>query len=102
MAVTILQALGYSVPGYNRVDWVVSSTNTAQANFEYICDVYITGETFAGGASYIRLKTPADPVYGRGVFSVAPILNKYLSADLGNTINGFQQCSNSIKEFVMK
>lgn len=102
MAITILQSLGNNLPAYNSVAWVVSSTNTAQENFEYICDVYITGETFAGGASYLRLKTPADPLYGRGVFNVFPILNRYVTGDIDNTIYGFQQCSNSVKEYVLK
>lgn len=102
MAITIQQTPTNYAPAYNPIWWVVSSTNTAQANFEYICDVYITGVTFAGGASYLRLKCPADPTYGRGVFNVAPILQKQLTGDLGDTIYGFQQCSNSVLEYDVK
>lgn len=102
MAITIQQTPTNYAPAYNPIWWVVSSNNTAQANFEYICDVYITGVTFAGGASYLRMKSPADPTYGRGVFNVAPILQRQLTGDLGDTIYGFQQCSNSVLDFSVK
>ena len=101
MAITIQQSFLMD-PAFNAINWVVSSTNTAQANFEYICDISITGQTFAGGATSLRLKTPADPVYGRGVFNIAPIVRKYLTGDIGDTIFGFQQCSNSIKEYTLQ
>ena len=104
MAVSITieqQPFDYS-PAYNPIWWVVSSTNTAQSNFEYICDIYITGVTFAGGQSYLRMKCPADPVYGRGIFNVSNILQSQLSGNLGDTIYGFQQCQNSVLEYSVK
>lgn len=102
MAITIQQTPTNYAPAYNPIWWVVSSTNTAQANFQYICDVYITGVTFAGGATYLRLICPADPTYGRGIFNIAPILRRQLTGDLGDTIYGFQQCSNSILNYDVK
>ena len=102
MAITIQQAPATYSPVYNPIWFVCSSTNTAQENFEYICDIYITGVTFAGGATFLRLKTPADPTYGRGTFNPATILERELTSDLGNAIYGFQQCSNSILEYTCK
>lgn len=102
MAITIQAAAPAYSPDYNPIWWVVSSTNTAQANFEYICDIYITGVTFAGGAAYLRLKAPADPTYGRGVFDISKILQRELTSDLSDAIFGFQQCSNSILSYDIK
>ena len=102
MAITIQSSADTYSPAYNPIWSVVSSTNTAQANFEYICDLYITGVTFAGGASYLRLKSPADPTYSRGIFNVSNILQRQLTSDIGNSIYGFQQCSNSILEYTLK
>src|SRR3990167_5292069 len=102
MAITIESSPETYAPAYNPIWSVVSSTNTTQANFEYICDVYITGVTFAGGATYLRMKSPADPTYSRGVFDVSKILQRELTSDLRNTIFGFQQCPNSIIEYTCK
>lgn len=104
MAITIQSSPETYSPAYNPIWWVVSSTNTAQANFQYICDVYITGVTFAGGATYLRLKSPADPTYGRGIFNIAPILQRQLTSDIQdqNGIYGFQACSNSILDYDVK
>ena len=102
MAITIQQTPENYSPAYNPIWWVVSSTNTAQANFQYICDVYITGVTFAGGATYLRLKCPADPTYGRGVFNVSPILQRQLTSDIQDVVYGFQQAPNSIIEYDVK
>src|SRR3990172_1806361 len=102
MAITIQSELSGHAPSYNPIWWVVSSNNTAQANFEYIFDVYITGVTFAGGATYLRFKVPADPTYGRGTFNVAPILQRELTSDIGNAVLGFQQCASSVVEYDVK
>lgn len=104
MAMTIAQGPSgrRNIPAYNPIDYVVTSTNTGQANFEFICDLYITGVTFAGGASYFRMKAPVDPTYGVGHFDVAPVIQRYLTGDIGNDIYGFQQCGNSVVEFQPK
>ena len=102
MAITTIQNPDTYAPVYNPMWFVVSSNLTSQPNFEYICDVYITGVTFAGGSTYLRLKCPADPTYGRGVFNIAPILERELTSDIGNTIYGFQQCTNSILQYTVQ
>ena len=101
MAITIEQSPAATTPVYNPVISVVSSTNTAQSNFRYVCDIYITGETFAG-QSYIRLKAPVNPTYGSCAFDVGGILERYLTFDIGNDIYGFQRASDSILEYQLK
>lgn len=103
MAISLVQFPEDHAPAYNPIWWVFSSTLTAQPNFEYFLDVFITGATFAGGATFLRLKAPADPVYGRGIFNIADILQRQLTSDLGDTsAYGFQQCANSILGYTVR
>jgi hypothetical protein len=51
--------------------FVLSSTNTAQTNFKYVCDVYVGGNLIA------RLKSFPQPVSSKGIFNVAPIVRNY-------------------------
>jgi hypothetical protein len=51
--------------------FVLSSTNTAQTNFKYVCDVYVGGNLVA------RLKSFPQPVSSKGIFNVAPIVRNY-------------------------
>ncbi len=102
MAITILASPESYAPAFNPIWWGVYSDQTGQPNFEFICDVYITGVTFAGGASFLRLKVPSNPSDGYGYFNVAPILRRQLSGDLGDTIYGFQPCTSSILDYSVK
>lgn len=89
---------------YNPVWWVVQSTNTAQANFRFIMDIYITGQTFAG-ANYIRLKVPTDPIQNKGVFNPNSILERYLSYDLSiasGATEQIKQASHSVIQYQLK
>lgn len=51
--------------------FVVSSTNIAQTNFKYVCDVYV------GGTLIARLKSFPQPTSTKGIFNVAPIVRNY-------------------------
>lgn len=51
--------------------FVLSSTNTAQTNFKYVCDVYVNGNLVA------RLKSFPQPVSSKGIFNVAPVVRNY-------------------------
>lgn len=85
---------------------MVSSTNTAQTNFQYVCDIYIDDDagplTFAG-LGYLREKTHVDPIYTSGVFNISRKIESFLSYDIGNsTANGFQKSANSIVQVICK
>ncbi len=54
--------------------FVLSSTNTAQTNFKYVCDIYVAGNLVA------RLKSFPQPVSSKGIFNVAPIIRNYWSS----------------------
>lgn len=105
MAVSILQQPPQYMSGFNDIIFVVSSTNTAQTNFQYVCDIYITDDNGAvsfPSASYIRTKTPVDPLYSSGVFSIGDKIRNFLSYDNGTDAYGFQKSPNSIVKFVCK
>jgi len=51
--------------------FVLSSTNTTQTNFKYVCDVYV------GGTLVARLKSFPQPTSSKGIFNVAPIVRNY-------------------------
>ena len=83
MAITILQQCSPLQPAYNELIHLLSSTNTAQANFKYICDVYVDGSLVT------RLDTPPHPTYGTGLFNPARIIEDYVNKDIDLTTFGF-------------
>lgn len=104
MAITIEKNAPLHTFAYNPAWWVVRSTNTAQSNFKFICDVYITGQNFAG-TGYLRLKVSPDPVNLRGVFNPNSILERYLSYDISvASANQEQvkQATNSVLQYQLK
>ena len=101
MAITIQEAAKTYSPVYNPITTLLTSTNSGQTNFRFLCDIYITGQTFAG-SSYLRLKAPLHPTNSTGVFDVSGILERYLTFDIGNDVNGFQLSANSIIEYQLK
>ena len=104
MAITIDKRAPLHSFVYNPIWWVVQSTNTAQDNFRFICDIYINGQTFAG-ASYIRLKVPTDPVENKGVFNPNSILERYLTYDISIAAAGAEavkQAPNSVIQYTLK
>lgn len=75
MAITIRRRAPLHAFAFNPVWWVVESTNVAQDNFRYVMDIYISNFTFAG-QSYLRIKKPADPDEGMGVFNAHTVLER--------------------------
>lgn len=99
MAYTINKTAPLHTFVYNPCFWVVGSNNVAQDNFRYICDIYISGQTFAGN-NYIRLKVPADPIYSKGVFNPNGILERYVTYDLSIASSGTEQVKQASNSFI--
>lgn len=106
MAITIRQQpASQYLSGFNDIVFVVSSTNTAQTNFQYVCDVYITDDTGAlthAGYNYLRTKTPVDPIYSSGIFNVTDKVRQFLSYDNGTDEYSVQKSPNSVIQVVCK
>src|SRR3990167_1906785 len=99
MAITIQQSPRAVTPAYNDIIFVVSSTNTAQSNFQYVCDIYIEnyiGPVSHAGRGYLREKVPVDPVYSSGVFNISTKIRDFLSYDIGDKVYGAERCDNSL------
>lgn len=97
MAITIQQSPGTKQPAYNDLTFVVSSDNSAQQNFRFVADVYISGVS-----GYYRLKKAPDPTYSVGVFDVHRIIENYLTHDIAEDSYGFQRNDNSWRQYQVK
>ena len=98
MAIAILQNPQTYSPIYNEVNFLISSTNTAQDNFQYVCDIYITGITPA----YFRLKTSSDPTTAYGIFDVHRILENYVTTNIDKATYGFSRNDKSYVQYICK
>lgn len=76
MAFTQIQQPATFTPAYNDINFVVSSTNNGQPNFNYIFDVKING------AFISRHRIPARPDNGVGYFNAKRIVETYLSQSI--------------------
>jgi hypothetical protein len=97
MAINITDQPQEWTPAYNQMRFVVASTNTAQANFRYVADVYVSGVT-----DYVRLTFYANPDSGYGVIDIMQIIQSHISYDIDHTTYGFQRCTNSYKPYVVR
>lgn len=71
MAITISSSPDNYSSIHEPLWFVATSTNNAQTNFKFVCDVYVSGNLVA------RLKSFPDPVTGWGVFNVSQIIRNY-------------------------
>ena len=98
MSVTVERQPDNFQPVFNQNRWIVESNNTAQTNFEYICDVYVNA-----GATYIaRLKRFPDSD-GYGDFDLSRVLADYVSVTLAaSNDNGFNLHRSHYVNYVLK
>ena len=76
MAFTQIQQPAIFTPVYNDINFVVTSTNNGQPNFNYIFDVKING------AFISRHRIPARPDNGVGYFNAKRIVETYISQSI--------------------
>lgn len=88
-------------PVFNPMPFIVQSTNNANTNFKYICDIYVSGV-----ASFTRLLMNANPTTGSGVFLVNQVLRSRVLSDFetgtGTTVNPFMQCAYGFVKYELK
>jgi hypothetical protein len=89
MAITIQQDITGFRPAYNDDFYVVSSSNVAQTNFQFIADLYVNG-------SYVtRLKTFPHATHGTGLFNPKRAIENYVTKDFDLATNLFATNDNS-------
>lgn len=97
MAISILQSPQVFSPVYNELYYVVSSTNTAQANFKYVFDIYVNGVKVTR-----ELRNP-QPTYSTGVIDVKRIVSPSVLRDFATTdTDGVAKNTNSFVSLQVK
>jgi hypothetical protein len=83
------QPVDYS-PAYNDLTYVVTSDNTAQDNFKFLCDVYVNSNKIA------TIPSSPHPDYATGIFNVSRFVSDYITNDIpiASTL-GAERASNS-------
>ena len=100
MAITINATPSDYAPVYNKMEYLVTSDNTAEANFSYLVDVYINGS----GTKAARLRMPKRDIDDKCLVDVHRVLEATLTSDVGNTTStaGTNEAPNSSLSYVVK
>ena len=100
MAINILANPKDFAPVYNKMEYLISSTNVAQPNFAYLVDIYINGS----GTKTVRLRIPARPSDNYGKVDIHRVLESALTSDVGNPTGtaGTYEASNSSLSYIVK
>ena len=100
MAITILANPKDFAPVYNKMEYLIESTNVAQPNFAYLVDIYIN---FAV-TKIVRLRIPARPSDNKGKVDIHRVLESALTSDVGNPLgtDSVYDAPNSFLTYVIK
>ena len=80
MAINILANPKDFAPVYNKMEYLISSTNFAEPNFAYLVDIYINGS----GTKTVRLRIPVRPSDNYGKVDIHRVLESALTSNVGN------------------
>lgn len=85
---------------YNRMDYLISSTNSGNTDFSYIVDVYINGSV----TKTARLRIPLRPSDSKGVVDIHRILEPTITSDVGapKSTAGSLDTVNSHLKYIVK
>jgi len=83
MSITVISSLPTLLPVGNSDVVVVSSNNTASANFRYVCDV-------SGSLSSARLKCDKLPTTSYGFFGVSKVVETLITPQVPQLTSGWQ------------
>lgn len=81
---------------YNEIVFNVSSTNSTQANFQFLVDVNVSGQT----NPVARLTYPKQPNIGTIDIDVSNVVKDYVTYDLGSfNVTALQSNPNSVAKY---
>jgi hypothetical protein len=100
MAITILANPKDFAPVYNKMEYLISSTNYTEPNFAYLVDIYINGS----GTKTVRLRIPVRPSDNYGKVDIHRVLESALTSDVGNPLGilGTYDASNSSLSYIVE
>ena len=100
MAINILANPKDFAPVYNKMEYLIESTNVAQPNFAYLVDIYINGSV----TKTVRLRIPARPSDQYGKVDIHRVLESALTSDVGNPLgtDATYNASNSSLTYIVE
>ena len=100
MAITILANPKDFAPVYNKMEYLISSTNFAEPNYAYLVDIYINGS----GTKTVRLRIPVRPSDNYGKVDIHRVLESALTSNVGNPLGaaGTYEAPNSALTYIVK
>lgn len=100
MAITIHANPKDFAPIYNKMEYLISSTNTAEPNFAYLVDIYINGSS----TKTVRLRIPVRPSDSKGKVDIHRVLESALTSNVGSPTGtaGTYEAANSSLSYVVK
>jgi hypothetical protein len=99
MAITILANPKDFAPVYNKMEYLIESTNSGEPNFAYLVDIYINGS----GTKTARLRIPARPDnYGK--VDIHRVLESALTSNVGSPtgVAGTYSAANSSLTYIVE
>ena len=100
MAINILANPKDFAPVYNKMEYLIESTNFAEPNFAYLVDIYINGS----GTKTVRLRIPVRPSDNYGKVDIHRVLESALTSDVGNPLStsGTYNAPNSSLTYIVE
>ena len=100
MAIVINATPKDFAPVYNKMEYLITSDNTAEPNFAHLVDIYINGS----GTKTVRLRIPVRPTDDKGKVDIHRVLESALTSDVGNPLGiaGTYEAPNSSLSYIVK
>ena len=100
MAITILATPKTFAPVYNKMEYLIESTNSGEPNFAYLVDIYINGS----GTKTVRLRIPVRPSDNYGKVDIHRVLESALTSNVGSPTGdaGTYNASDSSLSYIVK
>ena len=100
MAITINVTPSDFAPIYNKMEYLLTSDNTAEVNFSYLVDVYING----AGTKTWRGRIPKRAIDSKCLVDVHRVLEATLSSNVGDptSITGTSEAPNHALTYIVK
>ncbi len=100
MAITILANPKDFAPVYNKMEYLIESTNSGEPNYAYLVDIYINGS----GTKTVRLRIPLRPSDSYGKVDIHRVLESALTSNVGSPIGdaGTYNASDSSLSYIVE
>ena len=87
-------------PVYNKIEYLITSDNTAEPNFAHLVDIYINGSA----TKTVRLRIPVRPSDSKGKVDIHRVLESALTSNVGSPTGtaGTYEAANSSLSYIVK